>query len=97
MPDGPFAAPKTTGRKKGEKKSSKKASKSTLQEHVKRNDVIAELSNDPSGLTFGQLVRENAELDKREINRVFTRRTARKQAFVGDADIRPRRLRLVNI
>lgn len=96
IPDGPFVASKGRGRKKG-KKSGKKASRSALKEHVKRYDIIAKLAYDPSGLTFGQLLRGDAELPKKEINRLFSRQTGGRQSFAGHAEIRQRRLRLVNI
>ena len=90
----PDAGPRRSYQKKKLKKTSKKTS---LQEHVGKYNVISELANAPSGLTFGQLIRGDADVAKKEIGRLFTKQGGRRRVFAGHADMKPRRLRLVTL
>lgn len=87
---------KAKGNRKGKKKV-KNSPKCTLKEHVKKCDVIAELANAQSGLAFGKVVRGDADLVKKEVNRLFARRAEQKKALAGHAHIRERHLSLINI
>ena len=56
----------TSQRRTRHKKAGKTTTKrAALQEHVGKYNVIAELANDSSGLTFGQLIRGDAEAAKK--------------------------------
>lgn len=58
-------------RKKGKIASrSKRAAVRQLQEYVSRYDVLAELSNASCGLTFGQLLRGEADEVKKVMRRL---------------------------
>ena len=81
-------------RKKTAPKSNKVA---RLSSHVGRYSLLTELARAPSGITFGQLVRGDADDAKREMQKLFrsgTRKT--KIATVGDTSF-PRRLKLVPV
>lgn len=96
FPNGKPVVSKGMGNRESKKKVNT-LSKSSLKEHVKIYDVISELANAPSGLKFAQLVRGDADLAKKTINRLFPKRATRKQALAGNAEIRARRLCLINI
>lgn len=84
-------------RRPGRKKKRNIAKKASLEEHVRKYNVVSELANAPSGLTFGQLVRGDAESARKEINRLLTKKVRRGRGFAGHAETRPRRLRLVTV
>ena len=79
------------------KKAKKVTKKTSLQEYVRKYNVISELANASSGLTFRQLVRGDADVAKREIVRLFAKQRVRGRTFAGHADTRSRRLRLVTV
>ena len=79
------------------KKANKVTKRTSLQEYVRKYNVISELANASFGLTFGQLVRGDAEASKKEIVRLFAKQRVRGRAFAGHADTRSRRLRLVTV
>ena len=103
-PSGPFGfqrnvlPPRTGPRRSYLKKKSKKTSKKTsLQEHVGKYNVISELANASSGLTFGQMIRGDADVAKNEINRLFAKQGSRGRTFAGHANMKLRRLRVVTL
>ena len=58
---------------------------------------MSELANAPSGLTFGQLVREDAEGARKEMKRLLSRRLGRSRGFAGHMDVVQRRLHVVTV
>ena len=90
----PRSGPKRSHQRKKAKKVTKKTS---LQEYVRKYKVISELTNASSGLTFGKLVRGDADVAEKEIVRLFAKQRVRGRAFAGHADTRSRRLRLVTV
>ena len=71
--------------------------KAALQEHVGKYNVVSELARAPSGLTFGRLVRGDAEAARREINGLLERKARRRPGFAGPVELRPRRLRVTTV
>ena len=69
--------------------------KAALQEHVGKYNVVSELANAPSGLTFGELVRGDAEGARREMKRLLSRKLGRSRGFAGHTDLFLRRLRVI--
>ena len=51
--------------RKAKKTRARKSKKNGIQEHVRKYSVLSELANVPSGLTFGQLVRGDADEAKK--------------------------------
>ena len=76
----PLRVPRVKPIRQKKKNVSKKAA---LQEHVGKYNVVSELANAPSGLTFGQLVRGDAEGASREIKRLLSRKLGRSRGFAG--------------
>ena len=58
--------------KKDRKAKEKNTSKKVLQDHVGKYDVVGELANASTGLTFGQLLRGDAAEAAKEIRRLFS-------------------------
>ena len=71
--------------------------KAALQEHVGKYNVVSELARAPSGLTFGQLVRRDAEAVRREINGLLARKARRRPGFAGHVELRTRQLRVTTV
>ena len=91
-------APRLGPRRSFQKKKLKKTSKNnSLQEHVGKNNVISELANAPSGLTFRQLIHGDANVSKKDVGRLFTKQGGPRRVFADHANINPRRLRLVTL
>ena len=81
-------------RKKTAPKSNKLA---RLSRHEGRYSLLTELARATSGITFGQLVRGDADDAKREMQKLFRSDTRKKKiATVGDTTF-PRRLKLVPV
>ena len=73
-----------------------KTKKAGIQEHVGKYNVVAELANAPAGLTFGQLMRGDAEEAKKEIRRLLAGSNTRK-SVAASASVTPRRLKVVAV
>ena len=79
-----------------------RARKAGIPDHVGKYDVLTELSRAPSGLTFGQLIRGDAEEAKVEIRKVLSK-TARAGKSAGNSviaqvgSVHHRRLKVVPV
>ena len=90
----PLRVPRVKPTRQKKKNVSKKAA---FQEHVGKYNVVSELANAPSGLTFGQLVRGDSEGARKEMKRLLTRKSGRSRSFAGHMNIFPRSLRVVTV
>ena len=80
---------------KGKKTRARKSKRSGIQEHVGKYSVLSELANAPSGLTFWQMARDDADEENKEIRRLFTKVGRRGRALTAHFYTRPWGLRLV--
>ena len=83
-------------RRKARKSRHKRSSNKTgIAEFVQRYHMLAELARALCGLTFGQLMRGDADDAKREIRRLFSSRVSR--SVLAQVSRLPRRLKVVTI
>lgn len=93
----------SSGHVKPKKKRSKHTRSSTkqgLSEHSAKYDVVSELANASTNLTFGQLIRGDGEKAKSDIRRLLSGGAKLRRnvtAAVSAPKIRPRRLKVVKI
>ena len=65
-----------------------------LSRRVERYDLLDEIAQAPTGITFGQLVRGDAQEAQKELKKLLVSRSSKKVATINSYAI-PRRLRLV--
>ena len=105
IPVSSLLAPKiqTAPTKAKKKKTTAKRSsaKEGLTEYVGKYNVISELANANTGLTFGQLIRGDGEKAKSDIKRLLARGARVRRnvtaAVSTSSNVRPRRLKVVQI
>lgn len=74
----------------------KKGSSKELLEYVKKCNLAAELATAPIGLTFGQLLRGDAEDARKDLKKII-RPISSKRPAINAATSSPRRLKLVPV
>ena len=67
------------------------------QEHFGKDNVVSEMTNALSGVTFGQLVRGDAKGARKEMKRLLSRRLGCSRGFSDHPDVFPRRHRVVTV
>ena len=98
----PKTIPPATKSKAKKAKNKGAARREGISDYAGKYDVISELANASTGLTFGQLIRGDGEKAKSEIRRLLTRGTRVRRnvaaAVPGSSlTVRPRRLKVVQI
>ena len=73
-----------------------KTKRACIQEHVGKYNVVAELANAPAGLTFGVLMRGDADEAKKESRCLLASSNTRK-SVAASASVTPRRLKVVAV
>ena len=98
----PKTIPPATNSKAKKAKNKRATRREGISDYVGKYDVVSELANASTGLTFGQLIRGDGEKAKSEIRRLLTRGTRVRRnvaaAVPGSSlTVRPRRLKVVQI
>lgn len=85
---------------KAPKKAKRTDHKKVIQQHVGAYDVISQLANAPSGLTFGQLMRGDSKEAEKELRRLFTplkARAAPRKASKANPAVNPKGDRVLKV